>query len=69
MMLDADLTKLPYGSIMRQNNPWAAIGMSRASWYRHGKPTIKPPKSETRAEMARRLGVSERTVYRAAKAD
>jgi hypothetical protein len=24
--------------------PWEALGMSRASWYRHGKPAEKPPK-------------------------
>jgi len=27
-------------SISRQQ-PWAALGISRATWYRHGKPT--PP--------------------------
>jgi len=24
---------------MRQATPWEAIGISRATWYRHGKPT------------------------------
>ena len=67
IMLDVSLTELPYGTIMRQNTPWAAIGMSRASWYRHGKPATKPPKSETRAEMARSINVSLRTLYRALK--
>jgi len=23
--------------------PWAALGMSRATWYRHGKPTQQTP--------------------------
>ena len=28
---------------MRQTpKPWEAIGMSRATWYRRGKPTEKP---------------------------
>lgn len=25
--------------------PWEALGMSRATWYRHGKPTTKSPES------------------------
>lgn len=25
-----------------QSKPWEAIGMSRRSWYRHGKPTENP---------------------------
>jgi hypothetical protein len=33
------LTNPPNGGKLRQ---WEAIGMSRASWYRHGKPTEKP---------------------------
>jgi hypothetical protein len=44
----------------KQSNPWEAIGMSRASWYRHGKPTEKP-KRITVADEARRAGVSTRT--------
>jgi hypothetical protein len=66
-VLDVSLTELPNGSIMRQDTPWAAIGMSRASWYRHGKPATKPAKPETRAEMARRIHVSQRTLYRVFK--
>lgn len=68
-MLNVSLKELPRGSIMRQNAPWVALGMSRASWYRQGKPATKPPKPETRAEFARRLNVSQRTLYRAIKAD
>jgi len=30
----------PDGGKMRRQ--WEAIGMSRASWYRHGKPAEKP---------------------------
>jgi hypothetical protein len=37
--------------------------MSRASWYRHGKPTEKPRRM-TAAEEARRAGVSLRTHQR-----
>jgi hypothetical protein len=61
------LTVLPGGTNMRQDTPWAAIGISRASWYRHGKPATKPNRLETKAEMARRIGVSLRTLYRAQK--
>ena len=38
--------------------------MSRASWYRHGKPEARP-KRQTRAALARKHGVSERSLYRA----
>ena len=55
---------LPDGSIVRQVTPWAAAGMSRASWYRHGKPEVRP-KRQTRAALARKYGVSERSLYRA----
>jgi predicted nucleotidyltransferase len=43
--------------------PWAAIGMSRASWYRAGKPTTKP-KRYTHAEIAKITGWSIRTIQR-----
>jgi hypothetical protein len=50
---------------MRQTSkPWETVGMSRASWYRHGKPTEKPPKRETQAEAIKRLGGSVRTLQR-----
>jgi hypothetical protein len=52
------------GGIMRQTpEPWKAIGMSRATWYRHGKPNEKP-KRFTQADVARILGVSLRTTQR-----
>ena len=53
----------PDGGKVRQ--PWLALGMSRATWYRHGKPSEKPPKRETQAGMAKRLGISVRTIQRA----
>jgi len=31
-------------SLMR-SKPWEALGMSRATWYRHGKPTGESLKS------------------------
>lgn len=31
-------------SSIERAKPWEALGMSRASWYGHGKPTEKPPK-------------------------
>jgi hypothetical protein len=34
-----NLKNPPDGAKVR---PWEAVGMSRASWYRHGKPTEKP---------------------------
>ena len=39
------------------------IGMSRASWYRHGKPSEKPKRS-TNADEARKDSVSLRTYQR-----
>jgi len=48
---------------MRRTEPWKAIGMSRASWYRHGKPTEKPERTSV-AAAARAAGVSVRTHQR-----
>jgi DNA-binding transcriptional regulator LsrR (DeoR family) len=56
------LKKAPHGGIMRRH-PWEAIGMSRASWYRHGKPTTKPQQM-TQTQIAAMMGVSLRTVQR-----
>jgi hypothetical protein len=40
------LTNPPSGGEMRlpdaQSKPWEALGISRATWYRRGKPTEKP---------------------------
>jgi hypothetical protein len=52
---------------MRRDTPWTAIGMSRATWYRHGKPATKPDRPKTNAEIARSISVSLRTLYRARK--
>jgi hypothetical protein len=51
---------------MRQQKqpPWIAIGMSRASWYRHGKPDTKPARM-TQALKARMLDIGVRTIQRA----
>jgi hypothetical protein len=38
--------------------------MSRASWYRHGKPQEKPQRQAMWGEIARDLWVSERTLRR-----
>lgn len=48
---------------MRQT-PWETVGMSRATWYRRGKPT-KPHKRITAADTAKHVGFSStRTYYR-----
>jgi len=46
------------------NRQWEAIGMSRATWYRHGKPLEKPEAKITQRELAQALNVSIRTVQR-----
>lgn len=30
---------------INRTKPWEAMGMSRATWYRHGKPTPPVPES------------------------
>jgi len=55
------LTNPPNGGKLRQ---WEALGMSRASWYRHGKPTEKPTRPFSQARIARHDHVSIRTVQR-----
>ena len=53
---------------MRQkqsHRPWEKIGISRSTWFRHGKPTEKPKKPKTVAEIAAQVGASStRTYYR-----
>jgi hypothetical protein len=39
--------------------------MSRATWYRHGKPATKPPARVTQPEAARLMEVSVRSAQRA----
>jgi len=43
--------------------PWLAIGMSRSSWYRAGKPTTKPERL-TQKDIAKITGWSLRTTQR-----
>jgi predicted DNA-binding transcriptional regulator AlpA len=45
---------------------WELLGISRATWYRHGKPDGLPNRT-TQAEMATRYGWSVRTIQRMAK--
>jgi hypothetical protein len=58
--MNDNLTIPPDGGKLR---PWEAIGMSRASWYRHGKPAKKPERFTVR-DLAESLNISERTVQR-----
>jgi predicted DNA-binding transcriptional regulator AlpA len=60
---DLSLTNPPKGPIGPQP-PWQAIGMSRASWYRHGKPETKPHKRITEKEAAAIMDVPLRTLQR-----
>jgi hypothetical protein len=53
----------PGGGVLEQK-PWEAVGMSRTSWYRHGKPAAKPWRM-TQAHLARLHGVSVRSIQRA----
>jgi hypothetical protein len=48
--------------------PWIAIGMSRATWYRHGKPTEKPRKM-TQRQVAASMQIGVRTLQRAARVE
>ena len=45
--------------------PWLALGLSRATWYRLGKPQTKPPGRTTQAQQADKLDISVRTIQRA----
>jgi hypothetical protein len=46
--------------------PWLALGVSRATWYRLGKPQTKPQRV-TQAQNARQFSVSLRSVQRASR--
>ena len=54
---------------MGQNarQPWLALGISRATWYRLGKPTTKPEQPMAQALLARAQGVSLRSFQRTAR--
>jgi hypothetical protein len=47
---------------MGQPKPWEAIGISRATWYRHGKPTEKPKRTSI-ARAARAMGASSTRTF------
>jgi hypothetical protein len=51
---------------MRQkaSQPWLALGMSRATWYRLGKPETKPERPMTQPLRARLMNVSLRSLQR-----
>jgi hypothetical protein len=52
--------------MMRQKDrPWEALGMSRATWYRLGKPAEKPAPRITVKQAADMDGVSLRMMERA----
>jgi hypothetical protein len=66
--LDAVSLVRHYGGMPRQAS-WEKIGVSRATWYRHGKPAEKPRKGKTVPEIAKEIGVSStRTYYRTMRA-
>ena len=55
------------GGMVRQQ-PWKTVGMSRATWYRAGKPTTAPKQWRiTHAMAAQIMNVSLRSVQRAAR--
>jgi len=62
---EINLTNPPIGG--EAIRPWETIGMSRATWYRRGKPTTKPTPRITQAHAAKTMNVSLRTVQRAAR--
>ncbi len=58
------LKNSPIGDKVRQK-PWEATGISRASWYRHGKPAVNPKlKRVTQSDIARLADVKPRTAQR-----
>jgi hypothetical protein len=61
---EINLTNPPNGEA---GPPWETIGMSRATWYRRGKPTTRPTPRITQAQAAKTMNVSLRTVQRVAR--
>jgi hypothetical protein len=47
-----------------RHDPWKALGWSRASWYRHGKPDYPYRRYSTQKEEAAKGGISVRTYQR-----
>ena len=66
--VDKRLSFPPCGGVMRQMTeaPWLALGISRATWYRLGKPTTRRPR-QTQAMTAKRAGFSLRSMQRASR--
>jgi hypothetical protein len=64
-MSEADsLNNPPIGDKVR-HKPWEAIGMSRAGWYRHGKPDANPKWNRLTHEiLAKANGIPLRTFQR-----
>jgi hypothetical protein len=66
----ARLNDPPTGGIVRQqkDSPWEALGISRGTWYRHGKPTERPiPRGQgpfSQRNIAARDRISLRTQQR-----
>ena len=58
------LNSPPHGGIVRQNKPWEAIGISRATWYRRGKPTEKPPRRGQGPFSQRKMAAGNRVSLR-----
>ena len=52
--------------MIQREKPWAALGISRATWYRHGKPA-EWHKRSTQADEAKKGGLSLRTYERFAR--
>src|SRR5262245_56068707 len=50
----------------RKQHPWEGIGVSRATWYRHGKPKHKPTRL-TQPVKAEMLKISVRAIQRMAR--
>ena len=63
---DKRLTVPPFWRTLRQkaSQPWLALGMSRATWYRLGKPETKPERPLTQPLRARLMNVSLRSLQR-----
>jgi hypothetical protein len=52
--------------VRQKEKPWVALGISRATWYRHEKPT-EWHKRSTQADEAKMGGLSLRTYERFAR--
>lgn len=50
-----------------RDKPWEALGISRTTWYRKGKPTTNTSINLTKAKLWEALGMSRATWYRKGK--